>query len=86
MQEVEINDNPPAEDETKEQEKERKKKESAAKSKAAFDKHKKDLSKEEAKAKLMEWLQQQNILLQNAFYLVMVKNLITDIQVQCQKL
>ncbi|WQJ53889.1 MAG: hypothetical protein [Wendovervirus sonii] len=74
------------EGETAEERAERLKKECAAKSKAEFDKHKKDFNKEEAKEKLMEWLQQQNILLQNAFYLVIIKNLITDIQVQCQKL
>lgn len=67
------------EGETAEERTERLKKECAAKSKAEFNKHKKDFSKEEAKEKLMEWLQQQNILLQNAFYLVIIKNLITDI-------
>lgn len=56
------------------------KKELVEKSKKKWEEKTKDLSKEEAKAKLMEWLKDQSIIIQNAFHILVIKDTIEYIK------
>lgn len=66
--------------------KEKFKKELIEKSKKKWQEKTKDLSKEEATEKLMLWLKDQSIILQNAFYVLVIKDIIDFIKTFIQQL
>lgn len=66
--------------------KEKFKKDSIEKSKKKWQEKTKDLSKEEATEKLMLWLKDQSIILQNAFHVLVIKDIIDFIKTFIQQL
>ena len=66
--------------------KEKFKKESIEKSKEKWKEKTKDLTKEEATEKLMSWLKDQPIVLQNAFHILVIKDIIDFIKTFIQQL
>lgn len=68
------------------EEKAKAKKEKLKKSVDKWKKKTQDLSKEEAKEKLLEWLSEQSIMIQNAFHIVVIKQTIDQIKVFIEQL
>lgn len=62
------------------------KKEKIKKSKKKWKNKFKDMDKEEAKAKLMDWLSEQPIMLQNAFHILIIKDTIDQIKTFIEQL
>ncbi len=69
-----------------EEAKEKFKKEMIEKSKEKWKEKTKDLTKEEATEKLMSWLKDQSIVLQNAFHVLVIKDIIDSIKTFIQQL
>lgn len=68
------------------EEKKKLKEERREKSKQKWKEKNKDLSKEEAKERLMKWLSEQSIMIQNAFYILLIKETIDKIKNVVQQL
>lgn len=60
------------------------KEEAKKQAKEQFEKLSQDLDKDEIKAKLMDWLKDQSVILQNAFNIILIKDMIDSIKEQIQ--
>ena len=68
------------------EEKEKLKQKRRERSKKKWEEKKKDLSPEKAKEKLLDWLSEQNIMIQNAFHILIIKQTIEDIKTYIEQL
>lgn len=62
------------------------KEEAKKKAKEQFEKLSLDLPKEEIKAKLLDWLNEQSIIIQNAFNIVLIKDMINEVKNKISKI